>query len=134
MEQTTLEERLREMEARAAGAAGESRAPSQVIRARLSAMRSVEPDVELVYTIADPWTRRLFVALCRRYGLRPYRRPRQRRTTVQIAAPKTFVDELLWPQFEALAQELIAHLTEVTERVLGQVVCDDASEVEEVGT
>ena len=29
--------------------------------------------MELLYRMPDPWKRQLFVALCRRYGLKPFR-------------------------------------------------------------
>ena len=51
----------------AAGAAAER------IKARLRETGKREQAEELKVSISDPWSRRLFVALCRRYDLRPYR-------------------------------------------------------------
>ena len=48
------------------------------------------------------WAVRLFVALCRRYGFRPYRYPRQRRTTLMVRAPRRFVEAVVWRQFSEL--------------------------------
>jgi hypothetical protein len=42
----------------------------------------------------DQWSRHLFLALCRRYGLSPYRLHRQRRNTVMVRAPRGFVDHI----------------------------------------
>jgi len=50
-------------------------------------LRSCEQDVELVYSLPDPWKRKLFVALCRRYGLKPFREHGRRYSTVQVRAP-----------------------------------------------
>ena len=50
--------------------------------------------IELQFSIADPWSRQLFLALARRYGLRPYRYRRQRRTTVMLQAPESFLREI----------------------------------------
>jgi hypothetical protein len=33
---------------------------------------------------------------------------------IQVRAPKTFHDKTLWPEFRALADELDAHLRELT--------------------
>ena len=52
------------------------------IRARLAEMRGRETDSVMVYSLPDPWKRKLFLALCRRYGLTPYRERRQRYSTV----------------------------------------------------
>ena len=101
------------------------------IKERLAEARSAEPDEEHVLSVIDPWQRMLFVALCRRYGLRPFRRPRQRHSTVQVVAPKTFVDGTLWPEFVALAGELHKHLSEVTDRIVREAIHGDVSEAEE---
>ncbi len=136
MDETTLQEKLRKIEALHAGATSEgereaTRLAAERIRARLTELRRREPDIETAYTLPDPWTRTLFVALCRRYGLRPYRRPRQRQTTVMIRAPKTFQERTLWPEFNALADELNKHLSEITERAVREAIHGDVSEAVE---
>jgi hypothetical protein len=40
--------------------------------------------VEFRFSLADQWSRHLLVALLRRYGIKPYRYSRQRRTTVMV--------------------------------------------------
>ncbi|MDX6481010.1 MAG: hypothetical protein QOG85_1520, partial [Gaiellaceae bacterium] len=85
----------------------------------------------LVYTLPDPWTRKLFLALCRRYGLRPFRRYRQRYSTVQVVAPETFQQKTLWPEYLALAKELEKHFDELTERVVREAIHGDVSEADE---
>ena len=40
---------------------------------------SASQEIELKFSLPDIWSVRLFVALCRKHGLRPYRYPRQRR-------------------------------------------------------
>lgn len=95
-------------------------------------MRTREPDVELYYSLPDPWERMLFVALCRRYGLKPFRRYRQRESTVVLRAPESFLRRTLWPEFVALSEELTRHLRQITERVIRETIHGDASEAEEV--
>jgi hypothetical protein len=36
--------------------------------------------------------------LCARYGIRPFRQPRQKATTVCVRAPASFVTKVFWPQ------------------------------------
>lgn len=80
----------------------------------------------------NQWSRRLFVTLCRRYGLKPYRYRRQRLTTVVLRVPRGFVDQVLWPEFSELNQALRAYLEEVTLRVIRDEVHADASEATEI--
>jgi hypothetical protein len=132
----TLLEKLRKIEALYAGThvAGEreaARRAAERIRARLAELRAREPDGELVYSLPDPWKRKLFVALCRRYGLQPYRERGRRYSTVIVRAPKEFQHATLWPEFLALAEELDAHLNELTERVIREAIDQDVSEATE---
>src|SRR4051794_23443505 len=74
----TLLEKLRKIEALHAGTRvdGEreaARRAAERIRARLAELQGRERAEVLRYSLPDPWKRKLFVALCRRYGLTPYR-------------------------------------------------------------
>jgi hypothetical protein len=136
VDEATLQEKLRRIEALHAGTTSDgereaARLAAERIRARLAEVRAREPDIELVYTLPDPWTRKLFLALCRRYGLRPFRRYRQRYSTVQVVAPETFQQKTLWPEYLALAKELEKHFDELTERVVREAIHGDVSEADE---
>ena len=80
----------------------------------------------------DQWSRHLLLALCRRYGMKPYRYYRQRRNTVMVCAPKRFLDQVLWPEFSELDQAQQAYLHQVTLRVIRDEVFADASEAQEI--
>lgn len=135
----TLVEKLRKIEALHAGTKvdGEreaARRAAERIRARLEELRGRDEEIEYRYTLPDPWKRRLFLALCRRYGLKPYREHGQRQTSVMLRAPKSFQDRTLWPEYQALSQELNAHLEELTTRVIREAIDDDVSEAAESTT
>jgi hypothetical protein len=135
----TLLEKLRKIEALHAGTtvAGEkeaARRAAERIRARLAELRGREEDEELLYRLPDPWKRKLFVALCRRYGIKPYRERGRRYSTILVRAPRTFQDRTLWPEFLALSEELHAHLEELTDRVIRETIDEDVSEAAEAGT
>src|SRR4051812_24220622 len=104
---SALREKLRKIEALFAGTdrAGERLAAEAAlarVRAKLAALEREDPPVELQFSLPDQWSRRLFLALCRRYGLSPYRYPRQRRTSVMVRAPRRFLEEVLWREFSEL--------------------------------
>jgi len=129
----TLLEKLRKIEALHAGTRvdGEREAAKRAaerIRARLAELRGREHDVELLYRIADPWMQTLFVALCRRYGLKPYREKGRRYSTIIVRAPQTFHNMTLWPEFNALSEELAKHLKEITDRVIREAIHTDVTE------
>jgi hypothetical protein len=82
--------------------------------------------------MADMWSRKVFVALLRRYGIRPYRYSGQRYTTVMAKVSRRFVDETLWPEFQEFSETLNSYLSDVTDRVVQQVIHQDSSEAEVV--
>ena len=135
-DEAQLREKLRKIEALFAGAgtAGEklaAEAARQRVRARLAELeRSYQP-IETQFSLPDQWARQLFLALCRRYGLKPYRLHRQRVTTVMLRVPKRFVDQVLWPEFQELNAALMQYLTEVTTRVIREEIHRDTSEAAE---
>ena len=90
-----------------------------------------EPLIEMQFSLGDPWHRRLFSALCRRYGLSPFRYRRQRRTTLMLRVKKSFLDRILWPEYCALREALNEYLLEATERIIREEVFADASEAQE---
>ena len=134
-----LREKLRKIEALFAGAAtpGEraaAGAASERIRLQFETASKTERQEEFKFSIPDPWSRQLFTALCRRYGLRPFRYRRMHRQTVLIKAPASFVNGTLWPEFEELSDALTRHLLEITEKIIREEVhaaTGDADEVEE---
>ncbi|RZB34986.1 MAG: hypothetical protein SRB1_00754 [Desulfobacteraceae bacterium Eth-SRB1] len=133
MNETNLIEKLIKIEALFAGAATEGERISagmarQRILARLEELLPKEPAVEYKFTFADMWSRKVFTTLLRRYDLKPYRYYRQRYTTVMVKAPKTFVDETLWPEFQKINSELGTYLQEVTDRVVKEVLHEDSSD------
>ncbi len=105
---------------------GGSGDPRERIRARLR--ESTEPLVEMRFAIHDPWERRLFLALVRRYGLAPYRERGQRRTSIMLKVPRRFVDETLWPEFQELSAALRGYLEIVTTRVIAKAIHEDVSD------
>jgi hypothetical protein len=133
LDEATLLDKLRKIEALHAGtdASGEKIAAAfaaERIRQRLADWRAREYDIEMQYSLHDPWSRRLFIALCRRYSLQPYRHARQRSSTLCVRAPEPFQKNTLWPQFRALDDALARHLAAVTERVIRAAVHDDPSD------
>jgi hypothetical protein len=131
-----LREKLRKISAlfESATTTGERNAAAAAItrvKQALAALEKTERVVEYRFTLADLWHRRLFAALCRRYGLEPFRYKRQRYTTVVVNAPPSFVDRTLWPEYLELQKALDEYLNEATERIIREEVYGDARDAPE---
>ena len=129
-------EKLRRIEALHArpGSEGERQAAERArerIKDRLRQLEAEEPPIEFRFSLADQWSRHLFVALLRRYGIPPYRYRGQRRTTVMARLNRAFVNETLWPEFQELQSTLVAYFDALTDRVIEQALEVQAGEAEE---
>lgn len=135
-EEVRLIEKLRKIEALFARAtnAGERAAAESArdrIRGRLEQLEKSERPVEYRFSLPDGWSKSLFMALLRRYDIKPYRYSGQRRTTVMARVTRTFAEEVLWPEFRELNETLRAHLESVTTRVIAQAIHGDQGDAEE---
>jgi len=131
-----LRDKLRKIEALFAGAKTDGErlaagAAAERIRARLAEAGVREAAIEMRFALHDPWSRKLFVALARRYGLKPYRLPRMKRQSVVVRAPRSFIDTVFWPEFQELNHALAAYLLDVTDRLIREEVHADTAEAVE---
>jgi len=136
MDEHKLIEKLLRIEALHAGATtrGERVAAARAMQRILERLRKLQDEdepIEYRFSMPDPWARKLFLALLRRYGLKPYRYYRQRYSTVMVRVPERFVDETLWPEFQELQETLYEYLGEVTDRVISEAIHTDSSEAVE---
>ncbi len=137
MEEAKLREKLSRIEALFAGATteGEKMAAAEArkrIQLRLKAVEASDPPIEYRLTAGDAWSRKVLLALLRRYDLKPYRYRNQRHTTVMVKVPASFVNDTLWPEFEQISSALRAYVDGITERILADVLHGDSSEAQEV--
>jgi len=137
MQENELLEKLQKIERLYAGATtlGEKEAAAGAmarIRQRLGEVEKVEKPIEYRFTLTDGWSKKLFLALLRRYELKPYRYARQRRNTVMVRVPRSFVNDTLWPEFLELSEVLKTYLENMTNRVISQAIHQDDGEEEVV--
>ena len=137
MQEQDLIDKLRKIERLHAGATtpGEREAAADAmarIKKRLGEVERLEKAIEYRFKLNDDWSKKLFIALLRRYGLKPYRYARQRRTTVMVRVPRSFVNETLWPQYLELSTTLRNYLEDITNRVITEGVHGDTQDEEVV--
>jgi len=132
-----LIEKLRRIEALHDGAttSGERDAAAEARRKvaeRLAGFKKPEqPVTEYRFSMENAWSRKLFVALARRSGLKPYRYPRQRRTTVMLRLTDSAANTI-WAEFQDLNSALREHLDTLAEKIIAEAVSPDTREAEEV--
>jgi hypothetical protein len=138
-EEEKLLEKLRKIEALHAGATtdGERDAAAHVaeqLRQRLREYEVLDPPIEYSFSVNSPQSRRVLLALLRRYGLTPYRFRGQRWSTVRARVSTTFVDTVLWPEYTSITDELTKYVDAFTDRVIKAAIHKDVSDEQEVPT
>lgn len=113
------------------GATPGERAAAGAARDRLQARLDVgtaddaDPEIELQYSLPDVWSVRIFVALCRKHGVRPYRYPRQRRTTVMVRARQAGFERTVAAEFRNLYREVTAYFDETVNHLIADAMKSD---------
>jgi hypothetical protein len=115
---------------RRAGTTGERSAAGAAIDRLKERLKSEQTDqeIELKFSLPDVWSVRLFVAVCRKHDVRPYRYPRQRRTTVMVRTPEQFFDDVVWPEFSSLQTELGIYFEETVEHLISTAMQSDGDD------
>ena len=132
-----LREKLRKIEALFAGAAGPGEkaaadAAAQRIRGRLRDAQAEAKPEDIKVSVPDIWSQKLFIALCGRYGLKPFRYRRMHRQSLIVRAPRSFVDAVLWPEFQQLSSALTAYIAEITNRMIREEIHGDMADADEL--
>ena len=118
---------------RRAGSPGERAAAGAAMdrlqgRLGASGAKPAEPEVELQFSLPDAWSVSLFVAVCRKHGVRPYRYRRQRRTSVVVRARERDFNRVVWPEYSRLQNELESYFEDVTDHLIGRAMGSDGDD------
>ena len=115
---------------RRAGTTGERVAAGAAIDRLKDRLQSGQADleVELKLSLPDVWSVRLFVALCRKHDVRPYRYARQPRTTVMVRTSDRFFADVVWAEFSNLQSELGNYFEETVEHLIRTVMHADGDD------
>ena len=141
-----LVERLRKVQAlynapstegeRAAAAAAAERLQARLKEATSSAARgeaaaAAERETEFQMRIDDAWSRKLFIGIARHHGVRAYRYPGQRRTTLVVRTTKRHLDERVMPHYVDAVEVMRDHFDAIADRVIREALHLSPDEAEE---
>jgi hypothetical protein len=84
--------------------------------------------IEYKVSFSSPWEKRLFSALCRKFGFQIYRYQRQKYTTACLRISKHMMDEVLWPEHRKYYKMLSELIEEIMKDIIRKI---DKSEDDE---
>jgi hypothetical protein len=88
-----------------------------------------DPPLEYRFSFHNQWSARLFLALCRSKGFRPYRHPRMRRTSLCLQISKRAVDHDLWPEYVEMNKVLTDYMNQLADHIIAECINSDSSDV-----
>jgi len=77
--------------------------------------------IEYALHTSDHWHKQLLLALCGKYGIKPYRYHRQKYTTVMVKVSRAFLNEVLWPEYTQYSQHLEALVNDITGDLINRI-------------
>ena len=138
-DETLIREKLAKIKELFAGATtpGERQAAKAVIERLQQRIDGVPPagpvadaPIEYRFSLTNQWSLRLFLALCRAKGYRPYRHPRMRRTSVCVMIGERAVNTDLWPEYLEMNKVLTEYLGELADRIITDCINPDRSDAD----
>lgn len=87
---------------------------------RLEKLKARE-EIEYSISTQDMWHKKLFMAICHKHNLMPYRYYRQKHTTVMVRISRQFIDEVVWPEYLKYAKILEELVDDVAAEVISKI-------------
>lgn len=124
-----LLEKIKKVEALIAGATTEGERNAAVLaKGRMDKKRQEElarAQKEYALYTPDNWHKKLLLAICRKYGVKPYRYKRQKYTTVMVNINEDFLNEVLWAEYLKYSEHLEDLVEDVTNELIRKIHGDE---------
>ena len=121
-----LLDRIKKIEALIAGAstdgeknAGES-AKERILK-KYPELEIHKDPVEYRLSTNSQWNKKLLIAICRKYGVKPFRYHRQKYTTVMVRINTKFLNQVLWKEYEEYSKLLNKLVQEITDDLISSI-------------
>jgi len=121
-----LLDRIRKIEALISGAStnGEKNAAKTAKERILKKYPELEihrNPVEYRLSTNSEWDKKLLLAICRKYGVKPYRYHRQKYTTVMVNINEEFLTKVLWKEYQEYSELLNDLVEEITNDLISKI-------------
>lgn len=69
----------------------------------------------------DSWHKKLLVAICQKYELKPYRYKRQKYTTVMVKVNEDFLNKVVWKEYLEYSDHLEKLINTITDDLINKI-------------
>jgi hypothetical protein len=121
-----LQEKIKKIEALIKGAQTEGEKNAAISARERILGKYPELDIsknlrEYTLYTSDNWHKRLLLAICRKYEVKPYRYYRQKYTTVMVRVNEVFLHKVLWKEYVEYSKHLEELIGEITDDLIDKI-------------
>jgi len=121
-----LLEKIQKIEALIAGAQTEGEKDAAIsakdrVLKRYSELKMEEDKIEFTLRTPDSWHKKLLIAICRKYELKPYRYKRQKYTTVMLNVNEKFLYQVVWKEYIEYSDHLEKLAGAITDDLINKI-------------
>jgi len=121
-----LLEKIQKIEALIAGAQTEGEKDAAIsakdrVLKRYSELKMEEDKIEFTLSTPDSWHKKLLIAICRKYELKPYRYKRQKYTTVMLNVNEKFLNQVVWKEYIEYSDHLEKLVGAITDDLINKI-------------
>jgi hypothetical protein len=117
----SLVEKLEKIEALIERTSSEGERQAALLAKERILQKQDQLPLEYVITHHNLWKKKLFIALCHKYGLSPYRYKHQKHTTTRVLASPDLMNECLWPEYKKYAVMLEDLVEEILDNLMSKI-------------
>jgi hypothetical protein len=92
-------------------------------------LRQSQELLEYKVTMDSLWKKRLFIALCNKHGVKPYRYYRQKHTTSNVKVTKIDMETKIWPDYLMFSGILESLVEDVMKDLMKKIWQGEANEI-----
>jgi len=121
-----LLEKIQKIEALITGAQTEGEKDAAIsakdrVLKRYSELKMEEDKIEFTLRTPDSWHKKLLIAICRKYELKPYRYKRQKYTTVMLNVNEKFLNQVVWKEYIEYSDHLEKLVGAITDDLINKI-------------
>ena len=118
-------EKIKKIEALIERAGSDGERQSAILAKERLEKFTEQEEVEYSIHTQDMWHKKLFLAICHKHNLKPYRQYKQKYTTTMLRISKLFINEVIWPEYLKYAKILEELVDEVTAEIISKIHKDE---------
>lgn len=89
---------------------------------KLKDISHLEEIYEIIVNTKTDWNRQIFLALCEKYNLEPYRYKGEKKTTIKLETTMDFMENILWPDYKKFTKIYHKSMEDILKKCIEKIL------------